>query len=323
MSAHKKSALITGVAGQDGSYLAELLLDKGYEVAGTVRDPGRVPPGLPEGVRARVRILSGSDLSQAGWDHLIRETRPEEVYHLAGLTFVPASTAEPSRAVEEITLATICLLQAVRTLSPETRVFLASSSEIFGSRGPHPQNEETPLRPSSLYGAAKAHAFFAVEQFREHFGVYAASGIAFNHESPRRPPRFVTRRITQGAARIRAGLETSLQLGSLDARRDWGYAKDYVEAMWRMLQQPKPSDHVLATGVLHSVRDLVEIAFAEAGLDWREHVKVDPSLVRPDESRPLVGDPSKALRELGWRAELPFDELIRMMVRSDLASVAP
>jgi len=323
MSARKKSALITGVAGQDGSYLAELLLDKGYEVTGTVRDPGRDPLGLPEGVRGRVRILPGSDISQAGWNHLIRETRPGEVYNLSGLSFVPTSTTEPSRAAEEIALPAIRLLQAVRDVSPETRVFQACSSEMFGSRGPHPQSEETPLRPSSLYGAAKTYAYFAVEQFWETFGVYAAAGIAFNHESPRRPPRFVTRRITQGAARIKAGLETSLQIGNLDAQRDWGYAKDYVQAMWLMLQQPRPSSYVLATGVLHSVRDIVEIAFGEAGLDWREHVKVDPSLVRPDESRPLVGDPSKAFRELGWRAELPFGDLVRMMVRSDLASVAP
>jgi GDPmannose 4,6-dehydratase len=319
MTKAQKTALITGIAGQDGSYLCELLLENGYAVTGTVRDLSRPLTSLPPAVRERVRILPGSDISQEGWSQLIRETKPDEVYNLSGVSFVPATANEPSRAAEEIALPAIRLLQAVRDFSPETRVYQACSSEMFGKSGPYPQNEDTPLRPASPYGAAKAYTYFAVEQFKSLFGVFAVAGIAYNHESPRRPPHFVSRRITQGAAMIKLGLARSLKLGSLDARRDWGYAKDYARAMWRMLQQSTPESYVLATGELHTVRDLVAVAFGELGLNWRDHVEVDPALVRPDESRPLVGDPSKAKRDLGWSNELPFEELIRLMARSDLA----
>ncbi|HEY4121759.1 MAG TPA: GDP-mannose 4,6-dehydratase [Byssovorax sp.] len=317
-----KRALVTGVAGQDGSYLAELLLAKGYEVIGTVRDVARDEPAMQPTLRGRVRLRGGSDISQEGWDRLVREERPDEIYNLSGVSFVPAAANRPSRAAEEIALPAIRMLEAVRDHAPSTRVYQACSSEMFGSAGPWPQSEETPIRPTSPYGAAKAYTYFAIEQFRALFGVFAVAGIAFNHESPRRPERFVSRRITLGAARIKLGLATTLELGQLDARRDWGYAKDYVDAMWRSLQAPRADSYVLATGVLRTVRDVAAIAFGELGLDYEAHVRVDPTLVRPDEARPLVGDSTRARAALGLTQSLSFEDLVREMVRADVAALA-
>ena len=318
MTNRKKSALITGIAGQDGTYLAELLLQEDYQVIGTVRDVSRAEGRVPQSLRGKVQFLQAGDNSQGWYDSLIREHQPSEVYNLAGLSYVPATADDPAMAAEEIAMSAIRLYQAVRRVSPATRVYQACSSEMFGSRGPHPQDEETLLVPVSPYGAAKAYTFFAANQYRELFKLYFVTGICFNHESPRRPPNFVSRRITQGAAKIKLGFEKSLHLGALDARRDWGFAKDYVRAMWLMLQQEKPENYVIATGILHTVSDMVQIAFDEAGLNWEKHVVIDRSLVRANESRPLVGNPARARQNLGWEAEVKFEELIRMMVRADL-----
>lgn len=318
MPTSKRTALITGIAGQDGSYLAELLLEKGYRVVGTVRDIESATQRLPRGLAERVILLSAGDNSQAWHDLLVQEIRPHEIYNLAGLSYVPETANDPATAAEAIAMSAIRLFQAVRRFSQTTRVYQACSSEIYGSRGPHPQDEYTQLAPTSPYGAAKAYTLFAANQYRDLFRLYFATGICFNHESPRRPAHFVSRRVSLGAAKIKLGIESSLKLGALEAQRDWGHAQDYVRAMWLMLQRPEPSNYVIATGVLHTVRDMVEVAFDEVGLDWRDHVEVDPTLVRAIESRPLVGNAEKAQRELGWVAETRFEALMRMMVRHDM-----
>jgi GDPmannose 4,6-dehydratase len=318
MQKAQKTALITGIAGQDGSYLAELLIAKEYRVIGTVRNVEQARERLPQEISASLELIPAAEPTQAGFDSLIHQTRPDEVYNLAGLSFVPTTARDPAWAAEEIAMTAIRLMQAIRKHAPAGRFYQACSSEMFGTHGPFPQNEETALAPSSPYGAAKAYTCFSTVQFRDLFGLFATAGILFNHESPRRPPTFVSRRITQGAARIKMGHEKSLKLGNLDAQRDWGYSKDYVHAMWLMLQQSKPENYVIATGILHKVRDFVEIAFDEVGLDWRKHVEVDETLVRPTEERPLVGNPTKAREQLKWQAETSFEDLVRLMVREDL-----
>lgn len=310
-----KTALITGIGGQDGSYLKDLLLERGYRVVGTVRD-----------AQSRtqvhdVQVIPFGENTQEWFSHLVREVQPDEVYNLAGLSYVPMTANDPAGAAEQIAMSAIRLLQAVKLHRPNARFYQACSSEMFGSQGPHPQCEETPLCPDSPYGAAKAYTYFSVQQFRRLFGLFAVAGIAYNHESPRRPPHFVSRRITQGVARIKRSLDSKLKIGSLEARRDWGYAKEYAEAMWMMLQQDEPESYVLATGHLHTVRDMVRIAFDEVGLNWEKYVEVDQTLVRPNENRPLVGDPSKIASRLGWRVKTSFEELIRMMVREDLKAL--
>lgn len=314
----KKRALITGISGQDGSYLAELLLEKGYEVMGTTLRPERDTKAFSPDIAAQIQFLPAVGHSQEAWNHLLADIQPNELYHLAGMTFVPNARNEPAKAASEIALPAIRMLQAVRDVSPNTRVFQACSSEMFSRAAPSPQNEDTPLRPASPYGAAKAYTYFCVEQFVDLYGVFATAGILYNHESPRRPPHFVTRKITHSAAKIQAGQLDCLHLGDLEAQRDWGFAGDYVKAMWLMLQKERPASYVLATGVLHSVRDIVNLAFGELGLDVDKYVVCDPNMVRPKEARPLVGDASKAKKELGWQAEMPFETLIRSMVRHDV-----
>jgi GDPmannose 4,6-dehydratase len=315
-----KTALITGIAGQDGSYLTDLLLEKNYRVVGTVRDVQKARTRLAPQAVDRIQLVeaSASLKTQEGFDRLVQEVKPDEVYNLSGLSYVPATANDPAVAAEEIAMSAIRLLQALRHHAPQARFYQACSSEMFGSRGPHPQNEETPLAPVSPYGAAKAYTFFSTVQFRDLFKMFATAGIFYNHESPRRPPHFVSRRITQGAARIKLGLDQKLKIGNLDAQRDWGFAGDYVKAMWLILQQNEPDNYVISTGKLHTVRDFVRIAFDEAGLNWEKYVEVDQSLVRPLEQRPLVGDNSKAFKKLGWKPEMSFEELVRMMVREDL-----
>lgn len=314
----KKKALITGAAGQDGTYLSELLLEQNYTVLGTVRSLEGLEKRLPPGLFSRVKYLPASAPTQGAADQLIQEVKPDEVYHLAGLSFVPATATEPAIAAEEIAMSSVRLLQAIRNHAPHAKYYQSCSSEMFGSTGTYPQNEETPLAPKSPYGAAKAYAYFSTKQFRELFGMYAVAGISYNHESPRRPPQFVSRRITQSAAQIKLGLTRTLKLGDVEAQRDWGYSRDYVRAMWMMLQQPKPQDYVIATGVLRSVRQMLEVAFDAVGLDWKRHVEVDRELVRPQESRPLVGDITKIRAGLGWEPQVSFEDLIRMMVHEDL-----
>jgi GDPmannose 4,6-dehydratase len=318
----RRTALVTGIAGQDGSYLAELLISNGYAVTGTVLDTVTARSRLPASVRDLVVLVQAGDNSQDWYDNLIRQVRPDEIYNLAGMSFVPDSARDPAVAAEAIAMSAIRLFQAVRRHHPSARVYQACSSEMFGTRGSFPQNEETPLAPSSPYGAAKTYTLFAADQYRELFGTYVVAGICFNHESPRRPETFVSRRISLAAARIKAGQQRVLSLGALDAVRDWGFAGDYVVAMWKMLQQTDPRNYVIATGVLHSVQQMVEVAFDEAGLKWQEHVAIDPVLVRPAESRPLVGDPRQARERLDWQATTDFESLVRMMVRADMAHVA-
>ncbi len=315
-----KTALITGIAGQDGSYLTDLLLEKGYRVVGTVRDVERARDRLSPAIASRIELLEGASKlrSQGDFDHLIQNIQPDEIYNLAGLSYVPTTANDPAFAAEEIAMPTIRMLQAIRHHAPKARFYQACSSEMFGSRGAYPQNEETPLAPMSPYGAAKAYTFFSTIQFRDLFKLYATAGIFYNHESPRRPPTFVSRRITQGVAKIKLGIEKKLKIGNLDAQRDWGFAGDYVKAMWLILQQNEPDHFIISTGKLHTVRDFVRIAFDEAHLDWEKFVEVDPSLVRPLEQRPLVGDNSKAFKKLGWKPEMSFEALVRMMVNEDL-----
>ena len=315
-----KRALITGITGQDGSYLAELLLDKGYEVHGMVRPRGEHPPARP--VRDEVVIHTGDLLDEGSLTRVLSECQPDEVYNLAGTSFVAASWSDPVRAAESTAAAVARLLESVRRVVPEARYYQASSSEIFGLAETAPQNEHTPVRPRTPYGAAKAYAHFLTVTYRESRDLFAASGILYNHESPRRGLEFVTRKVTHGAAAIKLGLQEDLALGNLDAERDWGYAKDYVEAMWLMLQQDEPDDYVIATGEAHSVRELVDVAFARVGLDPEGHVRIDPRFLRPAEVEHLVGDASKAREKLGWEPRTSFEDMVRLMVDSDLELLA-
>ena len=316
---YRRRALIIGAAGQDGSLLAELLLAEGYDVFGVVRQPvsGRFDNLL--GIRDRVELIQSDVLDELSLVDVLTSCRPHEVYNLAAPSFVPMSWRQPVLTAEFAAVGCTALLEAIRRVDEEIRFYQASSSEIFGEPREVPQREETPLAPVTPYGVAKAYAHFITLSYRRRYGLHASSGILYNHESPRRPPDFVTRKISRAAAAISLGLEREVSLGDLDARRDWGYAGDYVRAMWLILQRETPDDYVIATGETHSVRDLVETAFSYVDLDWKEHVRTDESLVRGKaELYDLVGDSSKARRDLGWSPTVDFEELVHMLVDADL-----
>lgn len=317
----KKSALITGITGQDGAYLAELLLAHGYEVHGIVRRAATDSLERIAHLRGQIHLHEADLIDQMSLFNVLTAVRPREVYNLAAQSFVPTSWTQPLLTAEVTALGAARLLEAVRLVDPMIRFYQASSSEMFGKVACSPQTEQTPFWPRSPYGVAKAYAHWITVNYRESFGLFACSGLLFNHESPRRGKEFVTRKITDAVARIKLGLLDKLKLGNLDARRDWGYAGDYVRAMWLMLQQDRPDDYVVATGEMHTVRELVETAFGYVGLDPHEHIEIDPSLLRPAEVHELCGDASKARRELGWEPEVRFNELIAMMVDADLERV--
>ena len=313
------TALITGITGQDGSYLADFLLTRGYRVVGMVRRASTENFERIEHLRGQVEICQADLLDQLSLINLLRSVRPREVYNLASMSFVPTSWDQPVLTGEFTALGVTRILEAVRLVDREIRLYQASSSEMFGKVQEIPQTERTPFYPRSPYGVAKLYGHWLTVNYRESYNLFACSGILFNHESPRRGKEFVTRKVTDGVARIQAGKATTLPLGNLQARRDWGYAGDYVEAMWRMLQQPAPDDYVVATGEIHSVQQFCELAFARAGLHWQDHVIVDPALVRPAEVDLLQGDASKAKRVLGWTPRVTFPQLVEMMVDADLA----
>ena len=312
------TALITGVTGQDGSYLAECLLAKGYRVVGVVRRTSHDSYERIGHLLDRVEIVPADLLDQHSLTTVVRDIAPDEVYNLAAQSFVPTSWSQPVLTGEFTALGVTRLLEAIRLAHPTARVYQASSSEMFGKAVAVPQNEHTPFHPRSPYGVAKVYSHWITVNYRESYGLYAVSGILFNHESPRRGLEFVTRKITHGVARIKLGLATELRLGNLEARRDWGYAGDYVEAMWRMLQQPIADDYVIGTGETHSVQEFAELAFAHVGLDWHRHVTVDPQFVRPAEVDMLQADAAKARAVLGWRPKVGFSDLVMMMVDADL-----
>jgi len=313
-----RRALITGITGQDGSYLAELLLEKSYEVHGMVRRSSEEKFERIGHLRERIKLHQGDLLDQYSLAALLEQIQPHEIYNLAAQSFVPTSWNQPVLTGEFTALGVTKMLEAIRHTKCKARFYQASSSEMFGMVRQVPQNEETPFYPRSPYGVAKAYGHHITINYRESFGIYAVSGILFNHESPRRGLEFVTRKVANGAARIKLGLQERLGIGNLDAKRDWGFAADYVDAIWRMLQQDNPEDYVIATGKTHTVRELCELAFGHVGLDWRKYVHVDPSLVRPAEVDLLIGDSGKAKKKLGWEARVQFKELIEMMVDADL-----
>jgi len=313
------TALITGVTGQDGSYLAEFLLGKGYRVVGVVRRTSHDSYERIGHLLDRVEIVAADLLDQHSLTMVLRDVQPDEVYNLAAQSFVPTSWSQPVLTGEFTALGVTRLLEALRLAHPSARFYQASSSEMFGKAQRTPQNEETPFYPRSPYGVAKVYGHWITVNYRESYGIYAVSGILFNHESPRRGLEFVTRKITDGVARIKLGLAKELRLGNLDARRDWGYAGDYVDAMWRMLQQDAPEDYVIGTGETHAVREFVEAAFGHVKLDWEKYVVVDPRFVRPAEVDLLLADPAKARTRLGWTPKVSFHELVTMMVDADLA----
>jgi GDPmannose 4,6-dehydratase len=316
-------ALITGITGQDGSYLAELLLSKGYEVVGVVRRTSHHSYERIEHLLARIEVVAADLLDQHSLTVVLQDTQPDEVYNLAAQSYVPTSWSQPVLTGEFTALGVTRILEAVRLVHPTARFYQASSSEMFGRVTETPQRETTSFYPRSPYGVAKVYGHWITVNYRESYGLYAVSGILFNHESPRRGIEFVTRKVTDGVARIKLGLAQQIRLGNLDARRDWGFAGDYVDAMWRMLQQPSPQDYVIGTGQAHSVRELVEAAFGHVGLDWREHVVTDPKFMRPAEVDLLLADPSKARRELGWEPKVDFGQLIARMVDADLERLGP
>jgi GDPmannose 4,6-dehydratase len=311
-------ALITGVTGQDGSYLAELLLGKGYQVVGMVRRSSTETFDRISHIRQKLEIRQADLLDQLSLITLIEDTKPDEVYNLAAQSFVPASWDQPVLTGEFDALGVTKILEAIRLVNRKIRFYQASSSEMFGRVQEVPQTERTPFYPRSPYGVAKVYGHFITVNYRESYHIHATSGILFNHESPRRGLEFVTRKVTDGAARIKLGLEKELRLGNLDAKRDWGFAGDYVDAMWRMLQQDRPDNYVVATGIDHSVQDLVRVAFEHVQLDYRDHVKTDPQFVRPAEVDTLLGDASHARKVLGWEPRTPFKQLVEMMVDADL-----
>jgi GDPmannose 4,6-dehydratase len=314
-----RRALITGVGGQDGSLLAELLLEEGYEVTGLVR-PGSSPYENLDAVEDRIDLHEADLLNQASLAQALRAARPHEVYNLAAPSFVPATWEQPVQTAEFAAVGATSLLEAIRIVDPSIRFYQASSSEIFGDPAESPQTEDTPLAPVTPYGVAKAYAHFSARSYRHMYGLYACSGILYNHESPRRPLKFLPRKVAHGAAAISLGLEDELVLGDLDAARDWGYAGDYVRAMWLMVQQDEPDDYVISSGESHSVRELVECAFAHVDLDWQEHVRVDLALQRgAAELHRLVGNPAKARERLGWEPEVDFTNLVHLLVDADLA----
>jgi GDPmannose 4,6-dehydratase len=313
-----KRALITGITGQDGSYLAELLLEKGYEVHAIVRRASTTNYWRIEHLLGRITLHPGDLLDQLSLIKVIDEVRPAELYNLAAMSFVPASWDQPMLTGEFNAQGVTRVLEAVRQVDRSIRIYQASSSEMFGKVREVPQTELTPFYPRSPYGVSKVYGHYITVNYRDSYDLFAVSGILFNHESPRRGLEFVTRKVTDGVARIKAGLADSLRLGNLDAHRDWGFAGDYVRAMWLMLQQDRADDYVIATGKSHSVRELVEVAFGHAGLDWQQHVKTDPKFLRPAEVDLLIGDPSKARVELGWTPEVDFERLVKMMVDADV-----
>jgi GDPmannose 4,6-dehydratase len=318
-----RSALITGITGQDGSYLADLLLDRGYEVHGMVRRASTEKFERIEHLRDRITLHQGDLLDQRSLVDTLRAARPDEVYNLAAMSFVAVSWLQPTLTAEFTGVGVTRMLEALREACPEARFYQASSSEMFGKVREVPQNESTPFYPRSPYGVAKAYGHFITVNYRESYDLFACSGILFNHESPRRGLEFVTRKITWHAAAIKHGLRKDITLGNLDAQRDWGYAKDYVEAMYLMLQQDAPDDYVIATNKTHTVRECLQIAFDEAGLgDAERYVHTDPALLRPAEVDQLIGDPSKARAQLGWEPHTTFEELIRLMTRADLELLA-
>jgi len=313
-----KKALITGITGQDGSYLAEFLLANDYQVIGMVRRTSTITFDRIRHIQDKIEIVQGDLLDQISMLDILQEWRPHEVYNLAAQSFVPTSWKQPVLTGEFTALGVTRLLDAVRLVDPNIRFYQASSSEMFGKVREVPQTEQTPFYPRSPYGVAKVYAHWITVNYRESYNLFACSGILFNHESPRRGLEFVTHKVTDTVARIKLGIAHELRLGNLNAQRDWGYAGDYVRAMWLMLQQPKPSDYVIATGETHSVRELCEVAFGHVNLDWRDYVVVDERFLRPAEVDQLVGDATKARRQLGWEPDVTFQELIQMMVDADL-----
>jgi GDPmannose 4,6-dehydratase len=314
-----KKALITGITGQDGSHLADLLLEKDYQVHGIVRRSSTENFERIAHIQNRVQLHQADLLDQLSLIEVIKKVEPAEIYHLAAMSFVPTSWQQPVLTSEFTAIGVTRMLEAIRLLNPKgIRFYQASSSEMFGKVQETPQRETTRFYPRSPYGVAKVYGYWMTVNYRESYGMYCCNGILFNHEGPRRGREFVTRKVTNSAARIKLGMQKDLKVGNLEARRDWGYAVDYVRAMWLMLQQDMPDDYVVATGESHSVRELVETAFAHAGLDWRKYVVQDPALIRPAEVDHLVGDPSKAHRLLGWKPEMTFSDLIRIMVEADL-----
>ncbi len=313
------TALVTGVTGQDGSYLAEFLLDKGYDVIGMVRRTSTINFDRIRHIQDRIEIVQGDLLDQVSLINLLQQYRPDEVYNLAAQSFVPTSFTQPVLTGEFTAIGVTRMLDAIRIVDRHIRFYQASSSEMFGKVQETPQRETTPFYPRSPYGAAKVYGHWITVNYRESYNLFACSGILFNHESPRRGLEFVTHKISNAAARIKLGLQDELLLGNLDAQRDWGYAPDYVRAMWLMLQQDRPDDYVVATGETHSVREFCQAAFACVGLDWEQYVKVDPKFYRPAEVDLLVGDAGKAHRVLGWQPSVTFNDLVRIMVEADLA----
>lgn len=313
-----KTALITGITGQDGSYLAELLLDKGYRVVGMTRRSSTTADERISHLAERIELIQGDLLDQASLVAALQTSMPDEVYNLAAQSFVPTSWNQPVLTAEFTALGVTRILEAIRQVNPAIRMYQASSSEMFGKVREVPQTELTPFHPRSPYGVSKAYGHFITVNYRESFNLYAVSGILFNHESPRRGLEFVTRKVTDGVARIALGHSRELRMGNLDAERDWGFAGDYVEAMWLMLQQAEPDDYVIATGVSHSVRTLCELAFQHVGLDYHDYVVVDQDLMRPAEVDHLLGDSSKAREKLGWRPRVSFEEMVAMMVDADI-----
>jgi GDPmannose 4,6-dehydratase len=316
-----KRAIITGITGQDGSYLAEWLLEKGYEVTGVIRRASSPNLWRIEHLLDKLTLRPADLLDQLSLVRVIDDVRPTELYNLAAMSFVPASWDQPMLTGEFNSQGVTRVLEAIRQVDPKVRLYQASSSEMFGKVREVPQTELTPFYPRSPYGVSKVFGHYITVNYRESYGLFACSGILFNHESPRRGLEFVTRKVTDGVARIKLGLADSLKLGNLDACRDWGFAGDYVRAMWMMLQQDQPDDYVVATGIAHSVRDLVDVAFSRVGLDWQRYVRVDPAFMRPAEVDHLIGDPTKARTVLGWHANVDFKTLIEMMVDADLERV--
>ena len=317
-----KRALITGITGQDGSYLAELLLKEGYEVFGLTRRLSAENYWRIAALRDQITLIPGDLLDQLSLIRVLERVKPHELYNLAAMSFVPASWDQPMLTGEFNSQGVTRVLEAVRVVDPSIRTYQASSSEMYGKVREVPQRETTPFYPRSPYGVSKVFAHYITVNYRESYNLFAVSGILFNHESPRRGLEFVTRKVTDGVARIKLGLSHELRLGNLDAHRDWGFAGDYVRAMWLMLQQDQPDDYVIATGEAHSVQELVEIAFSHAGLAWRDYVKLDPAFLRPAEVDHLIGDSSKARKTLGWEPTVTFDGLVRMMVDADLARLS-
>ncbi len=316
--AEPRRALVTGVTGQDGSYLAELLLEKGYQVTGMVRRSSAENFERVAHLVDQIELRQGDLLDQSSLVHVLREVRPHEVYNLAAQSFVPTSFEQPLLTGEFTALGVTRMLEAIRAIDDSIRFYQASSSEMFGNVPEAPQNEDTPFYPRSPYGVAKLYGHWITVNYRESYGLFACSGILFNHESPRRGREFVTRKIAEGAARIALGLSERLELGNLDAKRDWGYAPEYVEAMWRMLQQDTPEDYVIGTGEQHTPQEFCEAAFSHLGLDYREHVSVNPRFLRPADVNSLIADPGKAKKELGWEPRTGFRELVQIMVDADM-----